>query len=139
MEDKPLQVLLVEDNPDDVEIARWLLKKSRLPHELHVVWDGPEALDYLFQEMPPDLILLDLHLPKKDGQQVLAEIRKHSEFRRIPIVVLTVSNAEQDIGKTLQRGVQDYLLKGQLDGKLLVRSVRDVVQEESRANGKQTA
>jgi len=139
MEDKPLQVLLVEDNPDDVEIARWLLKKSRLPHELHVVWDGQEALDYLFQEMPPDLILLDLHLPKKDGQQVLAEIRKHSEFRRIPIVVLTVSNAEQDIGKTLQRGVQDYLLKGQLDGKLLVRSVRDVVQEESRANGKQTA
>src|SRR3990172_6278848 len=134
---KPLQVLLVEDNPDDVEIIRWLFEKSRLAHELHVVGDGQEALDFLFQETPPDIILLDLYLPKKDGHEVLAELKGHPDLRVIPILVLTTSNAEQDFARALRRGAQDYLLKGQLDRNSLIRSVRYVLEEEGRVEGKE--
>ena len=139
MRKKPLQILLVEDNPADVEIARLLLERSRLRHELQVARDGQEAVDLLSQETPPDLILLDIHLPKKNGHEVLAELKEHPDLRNIPVVVLTISNAEQDIGGTLQRGIQDYLLKGQLSSNVLAHSVREVIEEERRADRKRAA
>jgi CheY-like chemotaxis protein len=133
---KAIEILLVEDNPDDVEIARWLLRKSRLVHELQVARDGQEALDLLLGGVRPDLILLDLKLPKMNGHEVLAEISQHASLRRIPIVVLSVSNSVRDISQTLRQGVRDYLLKPHLESNILVHSVLQVLQEERRVAGK---
>ena len=99
----PLGVLLVEDDPGDVLIAEEALKASRLKSKLTVVPDGVEALKYLrhedgYQDVDrPDLILLDLNLPKKSGHEVLAEVKSDPELRRIPVVVLTTSGADEDV------------------------------------------
>jgi two-component system, chemotaxis family, response regulator Rcp1 len=104
--DQPLSVLLVEDDPGDVLIAREALAAGRLSTDLHVVADGVEAMSYLrrtdgYSEAPrPDLILLDLNLPRKSGHEVLAEVKQDPALRRIPVVVLTTSQAREDIARS---------------------------------------
>ena len=104
--DQPLSVLLVEDDPGDVLIAREALAAGRLSTELHVVTDGVEAMSYLRQgegyagATRPDLILLDLNLPRKSGHEVLAEVKQDPALRRIPVVVLTTSQAQEDVAKS---------------------------------------
>ena len=104
--DQPLSVLLVEDDPGDVLIAREALAAGRLSTELHVVTDGVEAMSYLRQgegyagATRPDLILLDLNLPRKSGHEVLAEVKQDPALRRIPVVVLTTSLAQEDVAKS---------------------------------------
>jgi chemotaxis family two-component system response regulator Rcp1 len=104
--DHPLSVLLVEDDPGDVLIAREALAAGRLSTDLHVVTDGVEAMSYLrrvddYADAPrPDLILLDLNLPRKSGHEVLAEVKQDPALRRIPVVVLTTSQAQEDVAKS---------------------------------------
>ena len=104
--DQPLSVLLVEDDPGDVMIAREALAAGRLSTDLHVVTDGVEAMSYLHRgegyadATRPDLILLDLNLPRKSGHEVLAEVKEDPELRRIPVVVLTTSQAQEDVAKS---------------------------------------
>jgi CheY-like chemotaxis protein len=104
--DTVLSVLLVEDDPGDVLIAREALAAGRLSTDLHVVTDGVDALAYLRQTdefseaVRPDLILLDLNLPRKSGHEVLAEVKQDPALRRIPVVVLTTSQAQEDIAKS---------------------------------------
>ena len=100
---KPLNVLLVEDNPGDVRLMREALRDGSRQKKLDAVEDGEEALAYLRRQPPfsnapkPDLIFLDLNLPKKDGREVLQEIKRDENLRRIPVVILTTSEAERDI------------------------------------------
>lgn len=104
--DQPLSVLLVEDDPGDVIIAQEALAAGKLSTDLHVVTDGVEAMKYLKKEngfrdaAKPDLILLDLNLPRKSGHEVLAEVKQDPALRRIPVVVLTTSQAQEDIAKS---------------------------------------
>jgi two-component system, chemotaxis family, response regulator Rcp1 len=104
--DQPLSVLLVEDDAGDVLIAREALAAGRLSTDLHVVMDGVEAMSYLRQgegyadATRPDLILLDLNLPRKSGHEVLAEVKQDPKLRRIPVVVLTTSQAQEDVAKS---------------------------------------
>ena len=104
--DQPLSVLLVEDDPGDVLIAQEALAAGRLSTDLHVVTDGVEAMSYLRKEdgfedaVRPDLILLDLNLPRKSGHEVLAEIKQDPALRRIPVVVLTTSRAQEDVARS---------------------------------------
>jgi chemotaxis family two-component system response regulator Rcp1 len=104
--DTALSVLLVEDDPGDVLIAREALAAGRLSTDLHVVTDGVDALSYLRQTddyseaIRPDLILLDLNLPRKSGHEVLAEVKQDPDLRRIPVVVLTTSQAQEDVAKS---------------------------------------
>jgi chemotaxis family two-component system response regulator Rcp1 len=99
----PIEILLVEDNPGDARLVKEALKDGKVLNELHVAKDGVEALDFLKREgeyadaVHPDLILLDLNLPKKSGHEVLAEIKGDPDLKRIPVVILTVSKAEEDI------------------------------------------
>ena len=100
---REVEILLVEDNPADARLIAELLKEGQLPHKLQHVSDGVEAAAYLHQladnaeARRPDLILLDLNLPRKDGRELLAEIKGDDKLKRIPIVVLTTSQAEEDI------------------------------------------
>jgi len=114
---KPADILLVEDNPGDVRLAQETLKESKVSNQLHVVEDGVEALAYLRKKgkyreaVRPDLILLDLNLPKKDGKEVLAEIKEDPDLKRIPVVVLTISSDEADILKTYNLHANCYITK----------------------------
>ena len=113
----PVEILLVEDNPADVRLTREALNSDRLWNNLSVTKDGVEAMAYLrrqgrFAAAPrPDLILLDLNLPKKDGREVLAEIKADPNLMRIPVVVLTTSDAEEDIVKTYGLHANCYITK----------------------------
>jgi two-component system, chemotaxis family, response regulator Rcp1 len=115
--DGSIQVLLVEDNPGDVRLTKEALKEGKLLNQLTVVGDGVEALSFLRKEgkyadaIQPELILLDLNLPKKDGREVLAEIKADSKLRRIPVVVLTTSSAEEDILKIYDLHANCYITK----------------------------
>jgi chemotaxis family two-component system response regulator Rcp1 len=112
-----IQVLLVEDNPGDVRLTKEALKEGKLLNQLSVVGDGVEALSFLRKEgkyvdaLQPELILLDLNLPKKDGREVLAEIKADPNLRRIPVVVLTTSSAEEDILKIYDLHANCYITK----------------------------
>lgn len=112
-----IEILLVEDNPGDVRLTREALREGKVLNNLNVVTDGQEAVEFLRREgeygnVPrPDLILLDLNLPKKDGREVLAEIKADESLRRIPIVVLTTSQAEKDVIQTYNLGVNCYITK----------------------------
>lgn len=114
---KPIQVLLVEDNEADVDLTRETFEHSKLNVELAVAQDGVEAIDYLTgrksgQRPPrPDLILLDLNLPKVDGRQVLSTIKDDRELKKIPVVVLTSSDAEADVVASYQLGANCFITK----------------------------
>ncbi len=114
---KPIEILLVEDNPGDVRLTEEVLKENKLCNNLSVALDGEEALAFLRQQgkhsnaARPDLILLDLNLPKKDGREVLEEIKADKYFKRIPIVVLTTSAAEQDVFMSYERNANCYITK----------------------------
>lgn len=114
---KAIQVLLVEDNPGDVRLTMEAFKDARVINHFSVVEDGEEALAYLRREGKyataslPDLVLLDLNLPKKDGREVLQEIKGDETLKRIPVVILTTSTAEQDILKTYDLHANCYINK----------------------------
>jgi two-component system, chemotaxis family, response regulator Rcp1 len=114
---QPIEILLVEDNPGDVELTRQALDRARVANRLSVVDDGADAVDFLFRrgqyaDAPrPDIILLDLNLPKKDGRQVLSEIKADSDLAQIPVVVLTTSQAEEDIDRAYQLHANCYITK----------------------------
>lgn len=111
------EVLLVEDNPADVRLTQEAMKEGRLLNHLHVVADGEQALQFLKQEEPystaprPDLILLDLNLPRKSGRDVLAEIKEIPSLLTIPVVVLTTSKADEDVAQTYQLGANCFITK----------------------------
>ena len=111
------KILLIEDNPGDVRLTQEALKDAKVRNKLHVVRDGVEALAFLRREGKyagaphPDLILLDLNLPRKNGREVLAEIKKDPNLRRIPVVILTVSQAEEDVLKTYDLHANCYITK----------------------------
>jgi chemotaxis family two-component system response regulator Rcp1 len=114
---KPIEILLVEDNPGDVRLTQEAFNDGKILNKLHVVGDGIEALAFLNQEgeyadVPrPELILLDLNLPRKDGRDVLAEIKADGDLRRIPVVVLTTSCSEEDILKSYDLNANCYITK----------------------------
>lgn len=130
---EPMHLLLVEDNLADAELTRECLENSKVFLELSVATDGVEALDFLlrrgsYANAPrPDIIVLDLNLPKKDGRQVLAEIKAHAELRRIPVVVLTSSDAESDIARSYDLGANCYVTKP-LDLKAFQTIVKSIEQ-----------
>ena len=113
----PVEILLVEDNPDDVTLTVEALGEGKLWNNLNVARDGVEALEYLQRKGPfadapvPDVILLDLNLPRKDGREVLAEIKTDERLKHIPVVVLTTSQAEQDILKSYRLHANCYVTK----------------------------
>ncbi len=114
---KPIEILLVEDSPTDVLIAHEALAEAKLLNEIHVAEDGVQAMDFLhkrgkFKDAPsPDLILLDLNLPRKNGREVLAEIKADDRLKHIPVVILTTSNAEEDILKSYNLHANCYVVK----------------------------
>jgi CheY-like chemotaxis protein len=117
---KPITIVLAEDDPDDRLMAVEALEESRLANDLHIVEDGEELMDYLYQRGKfadlknwylPGLILLDLNMPKKDGREALKEIKADANLRRIPIVVLTTSDEEEDIYRTYDLGVNSFITK----------------------------
>ncbi|MEM9821474.1 MAG: response regulator [Bacteroidota bacterium] len=114
---RPVNILLIEDNPGDVRLTQEAFKEGSMSINLKVKMDGVEAIKYLKNEDPeeeyivPDLILLDLNLPKRDGREVLEEIKSDDTLKRIPVVVLTTSNAEQDILKSYNLHVNCYINK----------------------------
>jgi len=117
IDSRRIQILLVEDDPDDVLLTSEVLRETRMPSDLHVVMDGEEAMDFLHRKgrfeaaAVPDLVLLDLNLPKKDGRQVLAEIKADPGLRRIPVIVLTTSAADQDVAQAYDRHANAYVRK----------------------------
>lgn len=111
---EPIEVLLVEDNPADADLTREALLENKLLLNLTVLEDGEKCLDYLLNGVPekrPELILLDLNLPRVSGREVLQEIKKHPELRLIPVVVLTSSEAESDIVRSYDLGANCYITK----------------------------
>jgi len=115
---RPVEILLVEDNPGDVRLTREALREGKVHNNLHVAKDGVEALAFLRKEgdeyagaVRPDLILLDLNLPRKDGREVLEEIKADPSLRHIPVVVLTSSEAEQDIVRAYDLHANCYVSK----------------------------
>ncbi len=114
---RPIEILLVEDNPGDVRLTIEALKEGKVSNRLSVARDGVEALAFLRREGShakaprPDLILLDLNLPRRDGREVLAEIKADARLRRIPVVVLTTSKAEEDILRTYDLHANCYINK----------------------------
>ena len=114
---RPIEILLVEDNPGDVRLTKEALKEGKVCNKLHVAEDGDKALAFLRQggsyagAPRPDLILLDLNLPKRDGRELLAEIKTDPSLRRIPVVILTTSRAEEDILKTYDLHANCYITK----------------------------
>ena len=117
MESRPIEVLLVEDNPGDVRLTREALKEGKVRNNLSVAPDGVEALAYLRRQgryadaKRPDLILLDLNLPRKDGREVLGEIKADPALRTIPVVILTTSEAERDISGAYALHANCYITK----------------------------
>jgi CheY-like chemotaxis protein len=113
----PIEILLVEDNPGDERLTREALKEGKVYHKLHWAKDGVEAMDFLFRrgkfkDAPrPDIILLDLNLPKKDGREVLQDIKSDEMLKRIPVVVLTTSKAEEDVLRTYDLHANCYVTK----------------------------
>jgi CheY-like chemotaxis protein len=114
---KPVEILLVEDNPGDADLTREGLEEGKVRNNLHVVEDGEEALAFLRRKgkyehaVRPDVILLDLNLPRKDGRQVLAEIKADDTLKTIPVVVLTTSKADVDVVNSYKLHVNCYIAK----------------------------
>lgn len=114
---KAVDILLVEDNPGDVRLTQEALKSAKVTNKLYIVQDGEEAIAFLYnkgkyKDVPkPDIILLDLNLPKKAGWEVLAEIKEDQSLKRIPVVILTTSKAEEDILRTYNLHANCYITK----------------------------
>lgn len=114
---KTVEILLVEDNMGDIRLTKEALKEGNIPNHLNTVMDGAEAIKFLFREgkyenaQRPDIILLDLNLPKKDGKEVLAKIKADEELKSIPVVVLTTSTSEADIHKAYDLHANCYITK----------------------------
>jgi len=127
----PVEILLVEDNPGDVRLSQEAWKEARIRNRLHVAEDGVEAMAFLRREgryadaVRPHLILLDLNLPRKDGREVLADIKKDPKLKHIPVVILSTSKAEQDILTTYDLHANCYISKP-LDMDQFVRVVRAI-------------
>ncbi len=134
MVDAPVEILLVEDNMNDAELSLYALRKFKIANRIHHARDGAEALDYIFGSdkntantplQIPRLILLDLKLPKIDGQEVLRNLKSNESTRTIPVVVLTSSREERDILETYNLGVNSYIVKP-IDFEQFTEAVRDV-------------
>ena len=114
---EPIEILLVEDNPGDARLAVEALKESKVRNNLYHVRDGVEAMDFLRRRgeyagaIVPDLVLLDLNLPRKDGREVLEEIKEDDELKLVPVVVLTTSEAERDLVRTYDLHANAYVVK----------------------------
>lgn len=112
-----IDILLVEDNPGDIRLTQEALKESKMRNRLNIVYDGVEAMDFLRRKAPyenaprPDIILLDLNLPRKDGRAVLEEIKADTDLRRIPVVILTTSDDEHDILRSYDLHANCYITK----------------------------
>lgn len=124
---RPLDILLVEDSPDQVELTREALRISGAPHVLQVVRDGVEALDFLRQGHRPHLVLLDLNLPRMDGREVLSVLKRDPELRMLPVVVMTTSGAEEDVRIAYDLHANSYVCKP-LDFESFVEVIRLLVQ-----------
>lgn len=117
MEFEPITILMVEDNPADIRLTQEAFKENKISVNLHIAKDGVEAMDFLkkhhpYAKMPtPDLIILDLNMPKKDGREVLKEIKEDPLLKTIPVVVLTISQSEEDILLTYNEHVNCYIRK----------------------------
>jgi CheY-like chemotaxis protein len=130
---KAIDILLVEDNPNDIELTIRALKKHNLSNNIFVVRDGEEALDFIFikgkyenrENLNPKLILLDLKLPKVDGLEVLKEIKTNENTKMIPVVVLTTSKSQSDIIESYKLGVNSYIVKP-VDFNKFLQSVEDI-------------
>jgi len=128
---RPVEILLIEDNPGDVRLTEEAFKEGKVLNRLSVVGDGVEALEFLRRENKyahaprPDIIMLDLNLPKKDGREVLAVIKGDEKLRRIPVVVLTTSQAEQDILKVYDLNANCYISKP-VDFNTFINVVRSI-------------
>ncbi len=113
----PVEILLVEDNEGDIRLTTEAFKEGKISNRLYVVRDGVEALEFLnrkgsyAQAIRPDIILLDLNLPRKDGREVLTDIKNHAQLKRIPVVILTTSKAEQDILRAYDLHANCYITK----------------------------
>jgi len=127
----PINILLVEDNPGDARLAEEALLESKIKNKLYLTVDGEEAMQFLRQEgiftnVPsPDLILLDLNLPKKDGREVLAEIKSDERLKRIPVVIFTTSKSEEDVLKTYNLHANCFITKP-LDLNQFLKVVRSI-------------
>lgn len=129
----PIEILLVEDNPGDVRLTQEVLKEGKVHNKLSIVENGVQAISFLkkeneYKDSPtPDLILLDLNLPKKDGREVLLDIKKDPELKKIPVVVLTTSQAEEDILKVYDLNANCYVSKPVDLGQFIdvVKSIED--------------
>jgi chemotaxis family two-component system response regulator Rcp1 len=114
---RPIEILLIEDNPGDVRLTEEALKEGKVTNNLMVAKDGEEALDCLYKRRKftncprPDLILLDLNLPKKDGREVLETIKADDNLKQIPVIILTTSKAEEDILRSYQHHANCYITK----------------------------
>jgi CheY-like chemotaxis protein len=127
-------ILLVEDNPDDVALTERALKKARIANKLVIARDGPEALDFLFgtgayegrdSSITPEVVLLDLKLPKLDGLEVLRRLRADQRTRLLPVVVLTSSKEDRDLTRSYELGANSYIRKP-VDFKQFVKAVQDL-------------
>ena len=135
MAEKQVEILLVEDNPDDVELALHALKRHKLANTMHVAGDGVEALEYIFGSVDggdgdtlhhhPRLVLLDLKLPRIDGLEVLERLKGDARSKRIPVVVLTSSNQEPDLERAYELGANSYIVKP-VDFEQFVDAVRQL-------------
>ncbi len=128
---KMVEILLIEDNPGDVRLTKEALKECKISNKLHIALDGIEAMDFLFKKEKfknsprPDVILLDLNLPKKDGREVLAEIKQDKDLRRIPVVILTTSKSEEDVIKTYNLHANCYISKP-IDMEQFIKVVKSI-------------
>jgi two-component system, chemotaxis family, response regulator Rcp1 len=130
---RPIEILLVEDNPGDVRLTQEALKDAKVVNTLHVVEDGVAAMDFLaqrgrYQQAPrPSLVLLDLNLPRKNGREVLAEIKQDPSLRTIPVVILTTSQAEEDVLRAYSLHANCYITKPVDFGQFtkIIRSIED--------------
>jgi two-component system, chemotaxis family, response regulator Rcp1 len=128
---EPVQILLVEDSPDDIMLTEEALKDAKIANELTAVTDGEAALAYLRAEPPfgdrkrPALVILDLNLPKMDGREVLREIKRDEDLKRIPVIVLSTSAADEDIDLTYREHVNAYIQKP-VDFDEFIRTVRSL-------------